>query len=87
MYGARSQIVGEKLDSCQNASRSYAVVVSQNASESLPTFDRAILLSDVLIRINQTIPKALVVSFMVIEFHELVDRIPQGAFSEEDNAI
>ncbi len=38
-------------------------------------------------RVDQPIAQTLVVPFVVIEFHELVDRIPQGAFPEEDHAI
>ncbi len=38
-------------------------------------------------RVDQPMAQTWVVPFVVIEFHELVERMPQGAFPEEDHVI
>ncbi len=75
------------MDSCRHASRSFAVVVSKHPTEAISACDQTTSGAEFFRRIDQPIAQTLVVPFVVIEFHELVDRLPQSAFSEEDHTI
>ena len=65
-------------------SRRVAVIVSQEAAESLATFDLALRLADFLTWINQLIAQSLMVPLSVIMFQELADSPAQRRLAEED---
>ncbi len=75
------------MDSYRHASRSFAVVVSKHPTEAFSACDQTTSGAEFFRRIDQAIAQTLVVPFVVIEFDELADRIPQSAFPEEDHAI
>jgi hypothetical protein len=65
-------------------SRRVAVIVSQEAAESLATFDLALRLADFLTWINQLIAQSLMVPLSVIMFQELADSRAKRRLAEED---
>ncbi len=65
-------------------SRRVAVIVSQEAAESLATFDLALRLADFLTWINQLIAQSLMVPLSVIMFQELAGSRAKRRLAEED---
>ena len=65
-------------------SRRAAVIVSQEAAESLATSDLALRLADFLTWINPLIAQSLMVPLSVIMFQELADSRAKRRLAEED---
>ena len=62
------------------------MVVAKQPTETLSTCDRPFSDARFFDGIDQAVTETLVVSFVVIEFHKLVDRRTKRVLAEEDHA-
>jgi len=63
------------------------VVVAEYPTEPFSAGNGAFERTDLVLRINQLIPKALMIPFVMVVNKELVDRPSQRALAKEDHAV
>jgi len=63
------------------------MVVSKQPTETFAAWDRTVKQADLVLRVDQTIPLALMVSPVVVVVYELGDCPAQRVLCKEDHAI
>ena len=71
----------------ERKSGSLTIVITKPATESLPADDLTGCAPDFLVRFDQPVAEALVVTFFVIVNQKVANGVAQGLFSEKNHTV